>query len=75
MEALDHPFAVLLVACLPKHVDEIFSQLERRPFKLESSSRCICEEKAEVDVHKVTFFGQDDVFVVAVLDLEDVADE
>ena len=58
-----------------KKVHEFFCHLEGGPFKLETLTRCIREEKAVIDMNDVTLIVNHDILVVPVLDLQDVADQ
>ena len=56
-------------------VDELLRELEGRLFELQATAREAGEEEAKVDVHDVAVGVDEDVLVVSVLDLQDVAHE
>lgn len=58
-----------------KDVHVLLVQLEGRLFKLYAFSRGVGEEEAEVNVNHVAVLVDEDVGVVSVLDLQDVADQ
>ena len=77
-EAESHELSVLselLGVDAAQDLNHLGCQLEWSLFEFNALARCVWEQEAEVDVHDVPEDVHHDVAVVAVLDLEDVADE
>lgn len=76
-ESLDHQLLELIeefASLATKHVDVLLSQLEGHRLKVEVAW-AVREHEAKVDVHHVASRVKQDVSVVPVLDLQDVAQE
>ena len=56
------------------YLHHLLRQLEWRLLELDSLSGCIGQEEAKVDVKDVALDVDQDVFIVSILDLQDVAD-
>ena len=56
------------------HLHHLLRQLERCLLELDSLAGCIGQEEAKVDVKDVAFDVDQDVLIVSILDLQDVAD-